>query len=174
GWDVNGNGTVGDPGDVLSYQDFTGGSYVGHTDTPLGWMNSYDQDGTANCYLSDDEKDIDGDGLSNFTEAHGPLSGPEWWTNYVPKAGTYYINYTGTNWLDRDTDGDGIADGSDDQDHDGYSNIEESLPIGGPDATAATSLRRFPVEGDFPNVEAFNPCLPNIKSPACSKYIQGT
>jgi hypothetical protein len=171
GFDVNGNGTLGDAGDVLSYHGDSG--FVNNAVTPLGWMNEYNQNGNADCFLSDDEKDVDGDGLSNYTEAHGPLVGQSWWTTYVPTAGSFPIAYNGTNWLDPDTDGDGILDGADDQDHDGYTNIEESRPLGDPKAPAtaqAESVWHFPVEDDNPNVDAFNPCLPNEMSPACPRH----
>jgi IPT/TIG domain/Bacterial TSP3 repeat len=180
GFDVNGNGTIGDAGDVLSFQGDT--SFVDNATTPLGWMNEPEAAG-ANCFLSDDEKDIDGDGLSNFTETHGPLSDPKWWTTYVPTAGTFPITYTGTNWLDRDTDGDGIPDGADDQDHDGYTNIEEATPLGDPTADAtvqAGSVWTWPASDEpstvtnrNPNVDAFNPCLPNVASPACPRHPAG-
>ena len=172
GFDVNGDGTLGDAGDVLSYQGPSGG-FVDNGDTPLGWMNEYNANGQADCFLSDDEKDIDGDGLSNYTEQHGPLLSQDWWTKYVPKAGKFQPAADGTNWLDPDTDGDGILDGADDQDHDGYSNIEESLPVGDPTAPEtieALSVWHFPVEDDNPNVDAFNPCLPNAMSPACPRH----
>jgi hypothetical protein len=177
GFDVNGNGDVGsDPGDVLSFQSWSLGSYVDADTTPLGWMNN---DG---CFLSDDEKDIDGDGLSNYTEQHGPLQAQSWWNTYVPKAGTFPVAYAGTNWLDRDTDGDGIPDGADDQDQDGYTNIEESLPIGDPkdDTNQARSVWAWPasdepagVSNRHPNIDAFNPCLPNRLSPTCPRHPAG-
>jgi IPT/TIG domain/Bacterial TSP3 repeat len=175
GYDVNGNGSVGDSGDVLSYQSTALGGYVG-TSTPLGWMN---QDG---CFLSDDEKDIDGDGLSNYTEAHGPLMGQSWWTTFVPKAGIFPVSYAATDWLDRDTDGDGIPDGADDQDHDGYTNIQESRPLGDPkdDVNQARSVWAWVdanepsgVSIPHPNIQAFNPCLPNVLSPTCPRHPPG-
>ncbi|HEY7629837.1 MAG TPA: IPT/TIG domain-containing protein [Thermoleophilaceae bacterium] len=175
GFDVDGNGVT-DAGDVLSYQGFGAfNAAVGPTPTPLGWMNEMEKNGVGNCYLSDDEKDIDGDGLSNYTEAHGPLMNQKWWATFVPKAGTYPIDYNGTNWLDRDTDGDGIPDGADDQDHDGYTNIEESTPLADPTADAdvqAASVWTWPTAPDqHPNVDAFNPCLPNDMSPTCNRYL---
>ena len=90
-----------------------------------------------------------------------------------PQGRDLLIDYNGTNWLDPDTDGDGIPDGADDQDHDGYTNIEESRPLGDPTAPAtaqAESVWHFPVEDDNPNVDAFNPCLPNEMSPACPRH----
>jgi len=176
GFDVNGDGTVGDVGDILSFQSWSLGSYVDAATTPLGWMNE------GGCYLRDDEKDIDGDGLSNYTEQHGPLLAQSWWLTYVPKAGNFPIPYAGTNWLDRDSDGDGIPDGADDQDHDGYTNIEESLPIGDPkdDVNQARSVWAWPaadepagVSNRHPNIDAFNPCLPNSLSPTCPRHPIG-
>jgi hypothetical protein len=168
GFDINEDGVVGDAGDVISYQGE--GAFVDNAHTPLGWSNEFNKDGTADCFLSDDEKDIDGDGLSNFTESHGPLSGQGWWTAVVSSDGTYPVDFNGTNWLDRDTDGDGIPDGADDQDHDGYSNIEESTPLGNGAPNPSESMWHYPVEDANPNINAFNPCLPNYMSPACPRH----
>ena len=90
-----------------------------------------------------------------------------------PSSGTFPIYYTCMHWLDPDTDGDGIADGADDQDHDGYTNIEESRPVGDPTAppsVQAESVWHYPVEDDNPNIDAFNPCLPNDTAPACPRH----
>ena len=178
GFDVNGNGTIGDAGDVLSFQG--PGSFVDNATTPLGWMNEYNQTAQADCFLSDDEKDVDGDGLSNYTEAHGPLMNQTWWSSFVSGAGSYPIDYQGTNWLDRDTDGDGIPDGADDQDHDGYTNIEESMPNADPTVdpslqagsswTWPTANLPVGVTDQHPNVDPFDPCLPNGASPACPRH----
>jgi IPT/TIG domain/Bacterial TSP3 repeat len=161
-YDVNGDGAI-DGNDTWGFLDENGnGVYDAGTDVP-SWFNY-----TGQSFLSDDEKDIDGDGLSNYDEAHGPLSSPNWWlTNDLSKNdGTYPLPYAGTNWLDRDTDGDGLPDGADDQDHDGYTNIEEDLGfyIAGP-FTAWASANNTVV-----NVHAFNPCLPNTMSPACTRH----
>jgi len=160
-YDVNGDGVI-DGNDTWGFVDldqdgnFTSGEYV-------SWFNY-----TGQSFLADDEKDIDGDGLSNYDEAHGPLSGPNWWlVDAISKNdGTYPIPYVGTNWLDRDSDGDGLPDGSDDQDHDGYTNIEEdySLYVAGPFMAYAAS-HNAPI-----NVHAFNPCMPNTMSPACTRH----
>jgi hypothetical protein len=165
GYDVNGDGAI-DGTDTWGFVDYNAnGVYDGGVDVP-SWFNYSGQ-----SFLADDEKDIDGDGLTNYDEAHGPLSGPSWWVgNAISKNdGVYPIPYTGTNWLDRDTDGDGLPDGSDDQDHDGYTNIEEDfgLYIAGPFMSWA-SAHTQPID-----VHAFNPCLPNILSPACTRHPDG-
>jgi hypothetical protein len=165
-YDVNGDGVV-NSADTWGFIDTDGdGVYTpGSTlfDDRASWFNYTNQP-----TLSDDEKDIDGDGLSNYDESHGPLSGPDWWTKdpISKNDGTYYIPYTGTNWLNADTDGDGLPDGSDDQDHDGYTNIEEDYGayIAGPFMAAASVL------GHDITVHAFNPCLPNVMSPACTRH----
>jgi hypothetical protein len=151
GYDVDGNGTVGDSGDVWSTVDFGHGVIT-------GWM---DLDG--NGYLSDDEKDIDGDGLSNYEEEHGPLMAQSWWASQYPNDGTYPLPYAGTNWLNPDTDGDGTLDGADDQDNDGYTNIEEVF--------RGYAMPRAATSGHpTPNVNPFNPCYPNEASPTCMTH----
>lgn len=105
----------------------------------------------GNGSLSDDERDVDHDGLGNWVEAHGPLSGQAWWSAIYTSEQAYGVTFAGTDWLDPDTDGDGIADGQDDQDHDGYNNILESS--------------RGPYW-----VNPFNPCLPDPHSPTCSLH----
>jgi IPT/TIG domain-containing protein/thrombospondin type 3 repeat protein len=161
-YDVNGDGVV-DANDLWGFVDLNAnGVYDAGTDVP-SWNNYW---GTT--YLHDDEKDIDGDGLPNFDETHGALSGPAWWLkDAVSKDdGTYYLPYSGTDWLNPDTDGDGLNDGADDQDHDGYTNIEEDygLYVGGR-FMAYAAAHNAPI-----NVHAFNPCLPNVMSPACSRH----
>ncbi len=161
-YDVNGDGVV-DSNDTWGFIDLNGnGVYNAGVDIP-SWINYSGQ-----SFLTDDEKDIDGDGLTNFDEAHGPLSGPTWWTtdSISKNDGVYPIPYTGTNWLDRDTDGDGLPDGADDQDHDGYTNIEEDYGayVAGPFMSWASAHN-----ADI-NVHAFNPCLPNVLSPACTRH----
>jgi hypothetical protein len=65
--------------------------------------------------LSDDERDFDNDGLANIIEFSSFFFEP--WENYP---GVVRPSLT-----DPDSDGDGLLDGLDDQDHDGVSNIEE-------------------------------------------------
>jgi hypothetical protein len=86
-----------------------------------GELNGSAPDG----FLSDDERDEDGDGLSNYQETNGPMQGQSWWTTFYPGEKQFAIKYAGTQVDDPDTDGDGILDGADDQDHDDYPNIVE-------------------------------------------------
>ena len=83
----------------------------------------------------------------------------------------YYIDYQGTDLADGDTDGDGVRDGADDQDHDDIPNLMELSRFdasGGlfdgestckPDPDAPK-----PPDTNHPNaygrVNPFNPCLP--------------
>jgi hypothetical protein len=100
-------------------------------------------------YLTDDERDSDlgdatgrnGDGLGNWDEAHGRMT-PEWWAGVHSEEVPYGLStYAKTDYLDPDTDGDGVRDGADDVDHDGYSNQFEM--------SRATYWN-----------QPFNPCLP--------------
>jgi hypothetical protein len=54
-----------------------------------------------------------------------------------------------------DTDGDGVLDGADDQDHDGYDNF--------------TEMERSRLQVGL-RVQPYNPCLPNPHSATCSRY----
>jgi hypothetical protein len=91
--------------------------------------------------VKDGERDVDNDGLTNWVEAHGPLSSPDWWTSMLnsdnvkcapdysesPYPGPKYL---GTDFVDPDTDGDHLPDGDDDIDHDGYTNADEQIRDG--------------------------------------------
>ena len=59
-----------------------------------------------------------------------------------------------------------MPDGADDQDHDGYTNIEEDY--GRYIAPAFASYAS--TNATDVNVHAFNPCLPNVASPACTRH----
>jgi hypothetical protein len=104
----------------------------------------------GNGFLSDDEKDVDGDGLTNWDEQHGRMT-PGWWGVAYDTEKPFPLPYKQTDWLDRDTDGDGLADGPDDVDHDGYANADEVLRVS-------------------TWVQPFNPCLPDPLSRTCPKH----
>jgi hypothetical protein len=124
-----------------------------------------DLDGDGN--LTDDERDEDGDGLSNNVEFN--YRGIQTWWNSVdwgtPPHGTgttytekpYSIRaFSDPDPVDPDSDGDRILDGDDDQDNDGWSNFTEMQ----------LSRRQSGYR-----VHPFNPCLPNPHSATCSRYI---
>lgn len=132
----------------LNYSDGTQTSGGPVAVTPATAWEDLNHDG----FLTDDEKDIDGDGLTNWDEAHGRMQ-PSWWAGVYPTEGTYPVHFQGTDWLTADTDGDGLIDGLDDVDHDGYTNAQEIDR-----ATAGLW------------VQPFNPCLPDPHSITCQLH----
>jgi IPT/TIG domain len=123
--------------------------------------------------LSDDERDEDGDGLSNYDEFHGRMQ-PGYWGACYSSEVPYPVAYAGTSPTDFDTDGDGVLDGADDQDHDDIPNLMElsrKQATGRPFDDPKTKKD----EGDpsQPNgrVNPFNPCLPDPNSRTCPSYI---
>jgi hypothetical protein len=130
----------------LSYSDGTQTSGGPLAVTPATAWEDINGDG----FLTDDEKDVDGDGLTNWDEAHGRMV-PAWWLADYPSEIAYPLPYLQTDWLDPDTDGDTLPDGADDVDHDGYTNAEE-------------------IQRDRTWVQPFNPCLPDPTSPVCAKH----
>jgi hypothetical protein len=127
---------------------------------PTDYLQMRDLDG--NGCLSDDERDEDGDLLTNFDEISGRMSGATWWKSeygegIYPDADPDAGWIKGTNWLDPDTDGDSIVDGLDDQDNDDLLNIEElerGNEVGSGDHNGLW-------------VNPFNPCLPWRQSAGC-------
>jgi hypothetical protein len=126
-------------------------------------------------FLSDDERDEDGDGLTNYDETHG-FATSGYWVGRYGRETPFHITYAGTSLVDPDSDGDGIVDGADDQDHDDYPNVVELSRnrISGrwnlPDDDQAHTIGT-PAYG---RVNPFNPCLPNINSRTCPSYIPFT
>lgn len=91
--------------------------------------------------LSDDERDYDHDGLSNIAEFR--LVQFQEWGN---TAGIIRPDF-----MDADTDGDGVLDGDDDQDHDDVSNLQEWIH----------------------HTWAMNPCDPlGFDSRTCPRYME--
>ena len=104
----------------------------------------------GNGRLTDDEKDVDNDGATNWDEAHGRLV-YDWWSAAYETEKPYKPQYGSLDWLDPDTDGDGVLDGYDDQDYDDVNNIND--------------INRGPNW-----VQPFNPCLPDWTSRTCSRH----
>jgi hypothetical protein len=162
----------------LSYSDgaqWTGGK--GPAPSPAQDLNS---DGT----WSDNEKDVDGDGLANWYESGGPLSSREWWTAFTadkqnlqgcaPDIREVYKEsdypgpaYGGMNFVDPDTDGDGLADGADDIDHDGFTNLQEATRPSDWCQTYVSTLHAG--SNRYARMQPFNPCKP-VYSDACHLY----
>jgi len=129
--------------------------------------------------LSDDERDEDADGLSNFDETRGCMGSQEYWTKLYDKETKYYLSYIGTRLDDADSDGDGVRDGADDIDHDDLPNLMECSRT----MVTALDLDPRPAIGDPPAgrmtdvslrrgfVNPFNPCLPSTKSRSCPSHV---
>jgi hypothetical protein len=132
----------------LSYSDGTQTTGGPVAVTPATQWQDLNHDG----FLTDDEKDVDGDGLTNWDEAHGHMT-PSWWQAIVKSESPYPLTYLSTDWLDPDTDGDGLPDGADDVDHDGYTNAQE---------VDRDAVRWW--------VQPFNPCLPDPTSITCALH----
>jgi hypothetical protein len=147
------------------------------TSTPTGFQETSELqywDLRPNGWVSDDERDEDADGLTNYDEAIGPLSGQDWWTACYTAEGKFPIQYAGTKAFDGDSDGDGILDGADDQDFDDIPNLmERSRNMAGntpvqkgcgatPAAESAGPAKTW--------VNPFNPCLPDPGSVTCPAH----
>ncbi len=130
-----------------------------------------DRDG--NGYLSDDERDEDADGLSNWDEVNGRMTSAYWGARYNRET-PFRFTYAGTDPVDVDSDGDGVRDGADDQDHDDFPNINElsrQKVTGRPfDSLTLDKALANPNPG-YGRVNPFNPCLPDRDSRTCPTYI---
>jgi hypothetical protein len=117
-------------------------------------LQNLDMSGDGN--LTDDERDADNDGLSNIVEVTttGKL---KWWEAAYKLEKTYsWRVFAETSPTDPDSDGDGVLDGADDQDVDGYDNFTEMQL----NRSRSTLF-----------VQPFNPCLPDPYSPTCGRYV---
>jgi hypothetical protein len=127
-------------------------------------------------WVSDDERDEDGDGLTNYDENNGRMTYDYWKQCYSIET-PYPVQYAGTSPVDADTDGDGVLDGADDQDFDDVPNIMElsrnmagnraiqlSCSVGNTPALAPGDLNTW--------VNPFNPCLPDAESRTCQRHPQ--
>jgi hypothetical protein len=152
------------PTTPVTYPDVTQPEYAVYTLDRVG------RDGGDGC-LDDAERDEDGDFLTNWDETVGPFAprefGPGWWKG-VYNEPDFKTAMWGTDWLDSDTDGNGVRDGLDDIDHDDFLNVEEI--VRGPQS-------RDENDKDMPGraglwVQPYNPCLPSPNSRACPPTLE--
>jgi len=141
----------------LNYSD---GDLTTQPETVTGSTPGY-ADMDSNGVLGDDERDADGDGLTNYDELHGRTT-YGWWKGVYDKEMDYYVRpFAEVDVFDPDSDGDGVLDGADDQDNDDISNAEEI-------SRSSSSTWVNPWAGHA--VNAFNPCLPNPGSRTCMRH----
>ena len=144
--------------------------------TLIGWSLDIDEDGV----LTDDERDADADGLSNWDEVRGRMT-EEWWpaqhdgTNEPTESKYPDIDFLDNEdtapaydaHTDPDMDGDGVLDGQDDNDHDGLSNQFE---VKRPNDWVADAIAGFPLAANpWAYVNPFNPCKP-FNSERCHSH----
>lgn len=145
----------------LNYSDGDQDTNVNGNDTPVT-PETIALDLNQNGVLTDDEKDADGDTIGNWDETSGRMR-IAWWGAAYPSE-IQYVGGTGasplieTSQVDPDSDGDGLLDGPDDQDHDGWTNFDE-----------ITRMRDFGA-GVHYWVHPYNPCLPDYLSRACTLH----
>ena len=141
-------------------------------------LEDFDLDGDG--YLQDDERDEDADGLSNYEEFHGRIQ-PIYWTGCYTGETAYPIQYAGTSGADPDSDGDGVLDGADDQDHDDVPNLMELSRVAAsgivdwdPNKGTCNAADGLDPENNHPDaygrVNPFNPCLPAKWSRTCLRH----
>jgi hypothetical protein len=124
------------------------------SDTEFTYQDLNDDD-----VLGDDERDIDADGLVNYDEQHGRMLASYWKGVYDDETPyTAWVAYEHTEYLIPDTDGDGVLDALDDQDHDSFSNISELSRS----AAQTDGVAPWDVDG---RVNPLNPCLPATADP---------
>jgi hypothetical protein len=148
-------------------------------ETPAEVAGNADLDGDG--WISDDERDEDVDGLSNYDESHGRML-PSFWTDCYEEETPYKIAYAGTDMDDADSDGDGLLDGADDQDHDDVPNVMELSRFDASglfDGPRGCKVPKPPVGQEKPyqvhnnvygRVNPFNPCMPLVWSRTCERH----
>jgi hypothetical protein len=117
--------------------------------------------------LDDAERDADNDGLSNWDEGNGRMTQGWWTAEYKKSEKPYPLTYDGVNMADPDTDGDGVLDGADDEDHDGLSNqFEVARPYNW--FIDYVSVLH-PGTNPYARTQPYNPCKP-VFSETCHRH----
>jgi Bacterial TSP3 repeat len=158
--DFNHNGTVSTSRSVDGVEPDYYRSEQGYYD--------FDSDGK----LSDDERDEDADGLTNYDETHGRML-PTYWGGCYAREAQYPVAYAGTDPVDADTDGDGVRDGADDQDHDDLPNVAElsrNAASGHLIVNSCSDKNAATHSPDPGRVNPFNPCLPDANARTCVRH----
>jgi hypothetical protein len=132
---------------------------------------TYYDDG--NGMLDDAERDEDADGLTNQAESSGCMTRGVW-DGLYDRETPYYLSYAGVRLDNPDTDGDGVRDGADDQDHDDVPNVMEcsrsfALNVALDDDDYSPALDPPREWRGFLN--PYNPCLPHVKSRTCKQWV---
>ena len=124
--------------------------------------------------LDDSERDEDADGLSNWAETRGCMR-QGYWNELYTKESPYYLIYEGTKLDDPDSDGDGVRDGADDEDHDDVPNVMEcSRRLAANRGLVDNTENTINVNDGRPTeawVNPFNPCLPYTRSRSCKRIV---
>jgi hypothetical protein len=152
----------------LNYSD--GDQTTGPVSGPTPGLEYMDLD--ADGVITDDEKDVDADGLPNYVElapnvedlstctapcifrdfgiaGKRPTGNTFAWARLIGK----YAYLFQLDFVSNDSDGDTVTDGADDQDHDGLSNVEEITP-------GTDGLYTDPLETCDPNPSPYCPQHP--------------
>jgi hypothetical protein len=174
------------PSDLPAFptvEDMTNGTNFTWRYRWLYGHQEYTLDKNGNGCLGDNERDEDGDFLSNAQEVNLIMTGP----NYVHLAfdEPFYKNlYAGTDPVDADTDGNGIVDGMDDQDRDDFWNVEE-IERGSESSREEKHADSNLDQDTLPDpsteldsglrsglwVDPYNPCLPAIHADHCPEGV---
>jgi hypothetical protein len=146
----------------------------------------------------DDERDADGDGLSNWLESANGPGRPGYWPGFwkvtarsiEPWKKTEYCGerpgefdqrpFAALDLADADVDGDTMLDGEDDQDNDDVNNITELYEVvydldgNGQPIWCGKGVGVIPTisfGGSDRAINPFNPCAPDPASRTCPPYI---
>lgn len=155
---------------------YGGSPAFGNHSLPMNYSDGLQASG-GDGQPTDDERDADGDGLGNFDEIRGLMAQGTYSTGPAAECYEYKPrlprNFASVDYLEADTDGDGILDGNDDQDNDGVSNVDEIKP----DYFPCGDSGPLPVydapppdDGPMTRLNPYNPCQPNRSSGTCARY----